>query len=294
MKRTVLQDSTAARRHRRALAVTVMALGIGLAIESVATPPAALAAPPASDAPTVASLASLLDKDLHWGMSHAQVTDVYNRIGGLFDHEYAPQLSRLQPGIQMQTVEADRENRKASFEHSFARFIDPPTGYDSSALKKEYTYKNDEAIQAVFKDGKQRYFFYIKDKFWKLYEEVPLKADGPLGETYAGAVTKLSQALGAAGRLRAANPDQGVDRTTTDWQDSSTHLRVIDRSGEHILGFVLEDRRTLVNLDSLRANKAVDPFAIDPTIAAITKKGISDPSAVQTPDGGAKSGKKGK
>ena len=84
----------------------------------------AAAAPPAAaaDAPTVASLSSLMERDIHWGMSHAEVTDVYNRLNGLFDREYAPQLAKLQPGVDMQQLEADRDNRKANFERSFAPF----------------------------------------------------------------------------------------------------------------------------------------------------------------------------
>ena len=43
--------------------------------------------------------------------------------------------------------------------------------------------------------------------------------------------------------------------------------------------FVLEDKRTLGNLASLRANKPRDLFALDPSVAAITKNGVSDPNA---------------
>ena len=51
---------------------------------------------------------------MHWGMSHTEVTDVYNKLNGLFDREYAPLLAKLQPGVDMQQLEADRENLKES------------------------------------------------------------------------------------------------------------------------------------------------------------------------------------
>ncbi len=70
-----------------------------------------------------------------------------------------------------------------------------------------------------------------------------------------------------------------------------SHLRADDRSGEHLIGIVLEDKRTLANLASLRSHKAEDPFALDPSIAAVTKGGISDPNAAKSSkssvDGGA-------
>ncbi|HEY4116729.1 MAG TPA: hypothetical protein VGM56_02685, partial [Byssovorax sp.] len=67
-------------------------------------------------------------------------------------------------------------------------------------------------------------------------------------------------------------------RTTADWQDSTTHLRAVDRSNEHVVGVVFEERQTLNALAQLRSNKMDDPMALDPSIAAITRGGISDPS----------------
>jgi hypothetical protein len=157
-------------------------------------------------------------------------------------------------------------------------------------LKSEYTYRNDEAIQRLFKDGRERYFFYIKDHLWKVYDELPLKADGPLGATFQDAVARLNTAMSVPGRIRPADASQGLDRTTADWQDKTTHVRAVDRSNEHLVGIVLEDRSTLSGLAMLRVNKATDPFAIDPSIAAVTKGGISDPNAQhqrEAPDAGA-------
>lgn len=253
---------------------------------------AALAAPPKgdADAPLVSTLAALHEKELRWGLSHMEVTDIYNLPGALFDREYAPFIARLQPGIEMQKVESDRDARKANFARSYSVFGDSPSGYDVTPLHTEYTYNNDEGMQRVFKDGKNRSFFYIKDKLWKIYDEVPLKGDGPLGDSYQAAVTKLNALLGVSGRTRAADPAHGIDRTTTDWQDTASHLRADDRSGEHLVGIVLEDKRTLANLAALRPNKPQDPFALDPSITALTKGGVSDPNAARgtsTPEGGA-------
>jgi hypothetical protein len=267
---------------KRALFAACLAAGALVAggmVVAVAAPPAA-AAP--GDAPTVSSLSSLLDRELHWGMSHAEVTDVYNKLGGLFDKEYAPQLAKLQPGIDQQQLEADRDNRKANFERSYTPFnAGSPTGYDVTSLHLEYTYNNSEAVQRLFKDGKNRYFFFIKDRFWKMYDEVPLRSDGALGSSFQEAVTKLNALLGVAGRIRAANASQGLERTEADWQDGRSHLRAVDRSSEHVVGIVLEDKNTLMNIVALRPNKPVDPFTIDPSIAALTKRGVTDPNAAR-------------
>ncbi len=259
---------------------------------SIAAPPAAGAEAPV---PTVPSLAALMEKELHWGMSHTDVIGVYNQLNGLFDREYAPLLAKLQPGTQQQQLEADRDNRKANFERSLTEFNpSTPTGYDVSALHLEYTYGNGEAVLKLFKDGKNRYFFFIKDRFWKMYDEVPLRADGPLGSSYQEAVTKLNGLLGVAARIRAADPSKGLERTESDWQDARNHLRAIDRSGEHVVGVVLVDKNTEANLGSLRSFKSADPFALDPSIANITKNGISDPNAARAvADAGARGARGG-
>jgi hypothetical protein len=198
---------------------------------------------------------------------------------------------KTQPGVQMRALEADRDNRKSAFERSFLEFKDTPTGYDATGIKGEYTYRNHESIMMVDKGGKKRYFFFIGappgERLWKLYDEVPLGDSGALGKTYQDAVTKLQGALGVAARVRAADPGQGLNYTTADWQDPSTHLRAVDRSFQKVVGVVLEERNTLGNIANLRSNKAEDPLAMDPSIQAITRGGISDPNATAAPSASA-------
>jgi hypothetical protein len=263
---------------RALLAACLIAGAVGAGAMAVAAPPGSAGSAPA-DPPTVPSLSALMEKELHWGMSHTELTAAYNQQSGLFDRDYAPQLAKLPAGSQGQReLEADLENRKANLERSLTTF-DPgsPTGYDVSALHLEYTYGNGESVQKLFKDGKNRYFFYI--------------SDGPLGSSYQEAVTKLNALFGVAARIRAADPSKGLERTEADWQDGRSHLRAIDRSGEHLVGVVMVDKNTEMNLPSLRTYKAADPFALDPSVANITKNGVTDPNAARSmpsADAGAK------
>jgi hypothetical protein len=261
------------------LAASALAVGTLLALTG-------FAAAGAADAPPVSSLSPLMQKELHWSMSHREVSDEYNKPMGLFDREYAPRLARLQPGVEMDQLSADKDSRKTNFERSYTEFADSPTGYDVTPLHGEYTYKNGEAIQRLLKDGKTRYFFYMKDRLWKIYDEVPLQGGGALGDTFRSALLKVGALVGVQGRVQVGDPGRGIERTTADWQDSSTHMRILDRSAEHIVGVVLEDKQTLLNLSSLRSNKPEDPFALDPSIAALTKQGVSDPNGKKA-DGGA-------
>lgn len=232
------------------------------------------------EATSVSSLTAMQD-GLKWGMSHADVIKVYTQTGGVIWKDYDEKLAKARVGPEMTALEAERETQKAAFGRSFIEFKDTPTGYDATGIKSEYTYKNREALMWVQRQGKKRYFFFINDRLWKVYDEVPLGDSGQMGKTFVEAVNGMAGKLGAAGRIQGADAAKGINTTTVDWKDSSTHLRLVDRSGERLVGMVVEDNSTLDNLASLRPNKSEDPTAIDPTIAAVTKGGLSDPNAAQ-------------
>ena len=277
-------------KRGRMTAVLVAAMGIGALplIYGGATASAGNTPRPAAaaDAATVGSLAGMLEQ-FRWGMTHLDVVRLHNQTGGLFDVEYNPRLARMQPGVTMQAVEAERDQKKKFFEQSYIQFLDTPTGFDNTSIKGEYTYRNHEAVMYVDRLGKRRYFFFFgnppADRLWKIFDDIPLKADGPLGATYQAAVTKLNVQLSTPARIRAAGSSPGLTYTTADWQDGSTHLRAEDHGQSVVV--VLEERNTLSALPQLRANKEVDPLAMDPSIQAITHGGISDPNAGR--DGGA-------
>jgi hypothetical protein len=236
-----------------------------------------------TDAPTINSLAGALEQ-FRWGQTHQEVVRLMNQTGGIFDTDYNAQLARMQPGVAMQAVEAERDQKKKFFEQSWVQFTDTPTGFDNTHIKNEYTYRNHEAVMYVDRGGKRRYFFFIGtspgERLWKIFDDIPLKQGGLLGATFQEAVTKLNVQYSTPGRIRAANPMQNIPYTTADWQDGATHLRAEDLADGNV-AVILEEKNTLNNLAQLRANKEVDPLAMDPSIAAITRSGISDPNAAR-------------
>ena len=241
----------------------------------------------------VSSLTPMMD-NLRWGMSHAEVTKAFTENGGIIWKDYDEKLAKARVGPEMSAIENEREQAKQAFGRSFIEFKDTPTGYDATGIKGEYTYRNRESLMWVNRQGKKRYFFFINDRLWKVYDEVPLAADGPLGKSYIDAVNTLNGKLGAQGRIQGADPAKNINATTVDWKDGSSHLRVVDRSaGDRVAAVVMEDNGTLGNLQSLRPNKTEDPTAIDPTIAAVTKGGLSDPNAGKTAPSASTPGKKG-
>ena len=241
--------------------------------------------------PVVQTLADF-QEGLRWGMSHADVQKMFTQNGGVIWTDFDERLKKARVGPEQTAIEAEREQAKAAFGRSYIEFKDTPTGYDATGIKGEYTYKNRESLMWINRQGKKRYFFFINDRLWKVYDEVPLADDGKWGKSYLDAVNQINAKLGAQGRVLGANPDKGINATTVDYRDGSSHLRVVDRSGEHLVGIALEDSGTLSNLASLRSNKPDDPNAIDPTVAAVTKGGLSDPNAAPAGASSAKPGTK--
>ncbi|MBX3202415.1 MAG: hypothetical protein KF894_30090 [Labilithrix sp.] len=233
----------------------------------------------AGEAPQVASLAAFTD-GLKWGMSHAEVTKQFTQTNGVIWKDYDEKLAKARVGPEQTALEAEREQVKAAFGRSYIEFKDTPTGYDTTGIRNEYTYKNKEALMWIERQGKKRYFFFINDRLWKMYDEVPLAEGGPMGKAYLDAVNKLNAQLNAQGRVQGADAAKGIDATTVDWKDGTSHLRAVDRSTDRVVGIVVEDSGTLSNIAALRPNKPADPNEIDPSITAVTRgTNRSDPNA---------------
>lgn len=223
------------------------------------------------EAPNAPGVATLLDGGLRWGMSKDEVVKAHTSVGGILWKEYDAKLAKASVGPQMKALEQERDSSMRAFERTWVEFEGTPTGYDATGLKSEYSYKNKEALLKFERNGKTRFFFFIQGRLWKVYDAVPLGDAGPFGKTFADAVNTMNGKLGVQGRIVAPDAAAGRMLTLVDWRDQSSHMRLVDRSGEGVTGIVLEDLSTLNNLVSLRSSKEANPLEIDPTIAAVTK-----------------------
>jgi hypothetical protein len=260
--------------------------------DSLSPPSGKAAIGKGGEAPQVGSLAAFTE-GIKWGISHAELTKQFTQTNGVIWKDYDEKLAKARVGPEQTALEAEREQMKAAFSRSFIEFKDTPTGYDTTAIRNEYTYKNKESLMWVQRQGKKRYFFFINDRLWKMYDEVSLVEGGPMGKTYLDAVNKLNAQLNAQGRVQGIDAAKGINQTTVDWKDGLSHLRALDRSSDHLVGIAVEDNGTLSNIAALRPNKPADPNEIDPSITAVTKgTNRTDPNAAAAPSASA-SGKKG-
>jgi hypothetical protein len=236
-------------------------------------------------APTVASLAPFME-GLHWGMSHEELQKAMTQTGGVIWKDYDEKLQKARVGPEQTALEAERENVKGAFGRSWTEFGATPTGFDSTGINKEYTYRNKEALMWIERKGKKRFYFFINNKLWKMYDEYKF-AEGGMGASYQEAVAKINASVNGTGRFQQPN-DKGIDKPTTDWKDNQSHLRAIDRSNEGMVGVSIADQSVLANLAALRPNKPADPNELDPSIIAVTKGHPSDPNSAASASAGKK------
>jgi hypothetical protein len=205
---------------------------------------------------------------VQWGMTSAQLADLYDRE---IERMYAPQYEKAQAGPQTTRLDASVANAKAAFRRSKLEFGDLPTGVDSTALKGEYSYRNSESMMQLTRSAGNRYFFFIQDKLWKIYDESPLGEKRPMGATYDDASKVFATRYNVAGRVIEPDYLAGRNFTETDWQDARTHVRLLDRSGLQMVGVVYEERATLNNLATLRSNKPIEVGGVDPAVEALIR-----------------------
>jgi hypothetical protein len=235
------------------------------------------------DEPPVVGTLSAFTEGTKWGIGHVELTKLFTQTGGILWKDYDEKLTKARVGPDQVALEAEREQVKAAFTRSLVEFKDTPTGFDTTGIRGEYTYRNKESVMSIERKGKKRFFFFINDRLWKMYDEVPLADGGPLGKTFAEAVAKVNAQLNAKARMENADAAKGIVANTATWKDGASRLRLVDRTRDKLVGVVVEESSTLAKLDALRPNKPVNPEELDPSIKAVTS-GVNrvDPNAAQT------------
>ncbi len=218
-------------------------------------------------APTVSKPVSIAPKELAWGISHKKLEAIYDKV---VDDDYKERYKKVQPGVEMEALDAEVSEKKDIFRRSRIDFQNLPTGIDGTPLKPEYTYNNKEALMQITRAGKTRDFFFIQDRLWKVIDELPLGERAAWGKDFTEAAVKLSKAYGVPGRVREADPATSRMFTEIDWKDSATEVRAADwQNGK--FGLVFQDASTVAQLGSLRSAKAVQTNGVDATVQDVLR-----------------------
>ena len=201
---------------------------------------------------------------LRWGLTLQQVAKIYDDE---FDAQYAPIYKRTDPGVEMQSIDAELADKKALMRRMRVDFGVTPTGVDQGPLKGEYSYNNGESMtRTQLAGGTQRFFFFFNDKLWKIYDEY--KLGSKLGTNWSAAVSALTELFGGPPKLTPADQTKRYDEAV--WVTQSTHIRALNREDQKIVAVVFADRSIQDDLASHRPNHLGTPDAMDSTVRDAT------------------------
>lgn len=234
-------------------------------------------------------ITKLTPKGLEWGMSVKRVSDLYKRV---FDAEFLPLYKKAQPGVEMKTLDAEVDDKKALILRYKIDFGQLPTGVDSTPLKGEYSYKNGESMTHVtLRNGTTRNFFFFDDKLWKVYDEIQLKKGGKFGETFDEAIAHLTKRLGAAPKITEADFKATFYKEGS-WANNALLIRAVDRGNS--LGLVYVDKSVQDSLSKYRKVKPDDDKqGVDSDVKSVLRKDDeAAPPKADKPEKGDKKKKK--
>ena len=73
----------------------------------------------------------LAPEGIRWGMTVEHLAKIYDRY---FDEVYLPKYKRVEPGVQMDRLDAEVKEKKDLIRRSWIDFGDTPTGVDNTPL----------------------------------------------------------------------------------------------------------------------------------------------------------------
>lgn len=212
-------------------------------------------------------------KELRFGMSLEEISKVYDKV---FEADFLPLYRRVEPGPRMNELDNELADKKQLVKRNHIEFSNLPSGLENTPLGGEFTYNNGESMTHVtLRNGTKRYFFFFKNRLWKIYDETALSKKSKLGTNYEGVLESLGKLFGKKAREQEADPAAKRMFDSGEWADKETILRVLNRGGKNV-ALVYIDRKVEENLDQMRPNKGEKPREIDATVSSVTKGGPMD------------------
>jgi len=251
--------------------ISLVALGVCVGGLSGTSAMAKPAAPKAAPGPAMLKRDfQIAPNGLRWGISFPMLGKVYDDA---YDAEYAPVLTKTEPGRQMELLEAEIAEKKALVRRGKVEFGSTPTGVDSTPLAGEFGYNNGESMaKVILNGGTVRYLFFYTDRLWKVYDEYKLGKTSKLGASWEDAVKALSELLG--GPAQMLGPDGSVGRSFDEavWVTATMQIRAINRSHQNVVAVAWADRAVGEKIGAGRkSNKLGNPTAMDSKVRDVTQ-----------------------
>jgi hypothetical protein len=277
-------------------AAASLVLGLAVAPQDVSAKPAAPTTTKETPLKVNPAIKTKIDKRIEpftWGMTTAEaIKKVQAQVGESWDVKIQKAYNpKAVANLEKQKEKAQSEVPKKLVDFKGGGGV---SGYEMLA-PGEFTYKNDEqGLEVARPGGGTRQLFFIKDRLWKVYDQIALgtKTNGPADAlmfadalTYEKALEVMIAELGGdKGKVVAAKSTSPsyfgtliAVPTLNLWSDGKTQVRLVDHTKREdmptkTVGLAYEEIATVEKLPTLRTN--VEAKASD---AQVDKAGYSPP-----------------
>jgi len=204
-----------------------------------------------NDPATALNPITISPNELTWGIDKKRTIEIYEKV---IDEDYKDRYQKVQPGPDMEALDAEVKAEKDAFRASLVTLDKAPSPLDATVLRSEYTFGNKEEVMRITRAGKVRDFFFLQNRLWKVVDELPLGNQARWGGDFAAAESNIANAYGVAGRSRKADAEKGRPFFEVDWKDATTIVRAVDwQNGS--FGLVFQELATVNKLPLLRTAK---------------------------------------
>jgi hypothetical protein len=190
--------------------------------------------------------------DIQWGWTAKQV---YRHLKKEIEARYEEPISKTTDAIEEDRLRHKMAEETRQIRDSFFEFDGTASAYDSGYLRGEFTHNNGEALLRVRTKTTQDYFFFINDRLWKRYRAFDASVfEGASFEQFGKA---LQQRYGKAKKKSGPLHAGGEPKQWYEWREPRVFAKAVDNT--EFYGFyclILEDPKTVAQLDKLRKNQA--------------------------------------
>lgn len=218
---------------------------------------------------------------LRWGATLEQVRENLRRQ---IERKYRKQLHEAEDVMERRRVQSRMEREFEQLVVGYIAFDGRKTGLEVGIAGEEFRHGSGESVLQVRETDRDRYFFFIGGKLWKLF--IVYAASALKGQSFEDFLDRLRERYGPPARVhRRSRPGGQPVPAACQWWNRRTHLEARDRS-EFFQSYTLSlsDRRVRKRIADLRARPAAR--APDPTDALIeAATGGASPGAAKKPKG---------
>lgn len=214
-----------------------------------------------------------------WGMSSRQVLDL---LSAKVRKRYAQRLTDAKDPLVQDKLRAELRAELAKLKGSIVKFGGQRSSWDISLVSGEFAHRNDEAMAVMWNKKDRRFYFFHRDRLWKIF--IGFNSSLYQGKTFDDFAAVMERRFGRAKRKFTTNVEGEQVMTHLEWPPARrTLLKAVDNTDPYgNFCLVLVDRGAWASVREGRrvnAPKRSNPDALIDTVMRDEAKQGVDPNA---------------